>query len=117
MAYNHQDWETVVFKKKKIVDPSTKPYHGPSKSKILDETNDGGKMPTFGDYNNIRSEIQKQRLAQKMSQKDLANKINARPNLINDIESGKEIFHINLLTKIEKALCVKLPRPPSKKLA
>jgi len=44
----------------------------------------------------------------KMSQKDLATKINEKPSVINDYESGRAIPSQQVLAKLERALGVKL---------
>lgn len=52
--------------------------------------------------------IAKVRTEKKMTQKDLATKINEKPNVINDYESGRAIPNQQLLGKLERALGVKL---------
>ena len=41
-------------------------------------------------------------------------KINEKPTVINQYESGKAIPHPQLISRLERALGVKLPRPPKK---
>ncbi|KAM9957491.1 hypothetical protein ACTFIW_011905 [Dictyostelium discoideum] len=52
--------------------------------------------------------IQRARNALKMTQKELAFKINERPGVINEYESGSAIPSQAVLSKLEKALNVKL---------
>lgn len=52
--------------------------------------------------------ISRVRTEKKMSQKDLATKINEKPQIINEYESGKAIPNQQILGKIERALGVKL---------
>ncbi|KAH3673251.1 hypothetical protein WICPIJ_009870 [Wickerhamomyces pijperi] len=52
--------------------------------------------------------IAKARLDKGMTQKDLATKVNEKPNVINDYEGGRAQPNQQLLGKIEKALGVKL---------
>lgn len=52
--------------------------------------------------------ISKVRTEKKLSQKDLATKINEKPQIINEYESGKAIPNQQILGKIERALGVKL---------
>ena len=52
--------------------------------------------------------IQKARNAQKLTQKELATKINEKPSVINEYESGKAIPNNEVLGKLERALGVKL---------
>ena len=52
----------------------------------------------------------------KLSQKDVAQKINEKPSILQDYESGKAIPNPQILGKLERALGVKLrgvccPRP------
>lgn len=43
-----------------------------------------------------------------MSQKDLATKVNEKPSVINDYESGRAVPNQQILAKLERALGVKL---------
>eukprot|EP01132_Coremiostelium_polycephalum_P005041 gene5041-6272_t len=52
--------------------------------------------------------IQRARVALKLTQKDLAVKINERQGVVNDYESGNAIPSQPVLIKLEKALNVKL---------
>ena len=52
--------------------------------------------------------IARVRTEKKMTQKDLATKINEKPTVINDYESGRAIPNQQILGKMEKALGVKL---------
>ena len=49
-----------------------------------------------------------------MTQKDLADAINESIQLINDYESGKAIPGAQILSKLELALGIKLPRNKTK---
>jgi putative transcription factor len=44
----------------------------------------------------------------KLSQKDIAQKVNEKPSVIQDYESGKAIPNPQILGKLERALGVKL---------
>jgi putative transcription factor len=44
----------------------------------------------------------------KMTQKDLATKVNEKPSVINDYESGRAVPNQQVLAKLERALGVKL---------
>ena len=63
----------------------------------------------------LRLAIQQARLAKKMTQKDLALAIMEKPTLINDYEAGRAIPNGNILSKLDRALNVRLPRPAKKK--
>lgn len=52
--------------------------------------------------------IAKARLEKGMTQKDLATKVNEKPNVVNDYESGRAQPNQQLLGKLERALGVKL---------
>ena len=52
--------------------------------------------------------IQKGRSEKKLTQKELATKINEKPAIINEYESGKAIPNNQILGKIERAIGVKL---------
>ncbi|KAG7699147.1 hypothetical protein KL930_002066 [Ogataea haglerorum] len=52
--------------------------------------------------------IQQARQDKKMTQKDLATKVNEKQNVINDYEAGRAIPNQQLLAKLERALGVKL---------
>jgi len=58
--------------------------------------------------------IMQARTAKKMTQKDLATKINEKPQVVGEYESGKAIPNSQLISKIERALGCKLPRPGKK---
>ena len=58
--------------------------------------------------------IMQARTAKKMTQKELATKINEKPQVIGEYESGKAIPNGQLISKIERALGCKLPRPGKK---
>ena len=48
------------------------------------------------------------RLALEMTQKDIAQKVNEKPSVIQDYESGKAIPNPQILGKLERGLKVKL---------
>ncbi|KAG6874322.1 hypothetical protein C0995_001547 [Termitomyces sp. Mi166 len=52
--------------------------------------------------------IQDGRMALKLSQKDLAQKINEKPSVIQDYESGKAVPNTQVLGKLERVLGIKL---------
>ena len=57
---------------------------------------------------NVGKAISKARQEKKLTQKDLATKVNEKPNIINDYEAGRAIPNQQLLAKLERALGVKL---------
>jgi len=52
--------------------------------------------------------IQQGRQAKSMTQKDLATKICEKPQVVNDYESGKAIPNHQIISKMERALGMKL---------
>ncbi|CAK9438800.1 uncharacterized protein LODBEIA_P30240 [Lodderomyces beijingensis] len=57
---------------------------------------------------NVGKAISKARQEKKFTQKDLATKVNEKPNVINDYEAGRAIPDQQVLGKLERALGVKL---------
>ena len=120
MSHPHQDWKPVVFNKKSTVSKknttvnkvsksnvnSNKSYSGTGK-KITDD-NEVKRIPTVGIE--IGKQIQAARCAKKMTQKELAHKMNMQPTIVQQYENGKAIRNNGLLAKFERALGVKLKR-------
>merc|ERR1719413_99315 len=63
---------------------------------------------------NLSKAIQQARMAKKMTQKELATKINEKTQVIGEYENGKAIPNAQIIVKIERALGCKLPRPGKK---
>merc|ERR1712154_660474 len=61
--------------------------------------------------------IMQARTAKKMTQKDLATAINEKPQVIAEYESGKAIPNPQIISKMERKLGCKLPRPGKKPAA
>uniref|UniRef100_A0A6U3TVK3 HTH cro/C1-type domain-containing protein n=1 Tax=Skeletonema marinoi TaxID=267567 RepID=A0A6U3TVK3_9STRA len=61
--------------------------------------------------------IQQARMAKKMTQKDLATRINEKPQVVGEYESGKAVPNGQIIVKMERVLGVKLPRPGKKPAA
>ncbi|CCE86226.1 Piso0_005883 [Millerozyma farinosa CBS 7064] len=57
---------------------------------------------------NVGKTIQRFRQEKKLTQKDLATKINEKPSIINDYEAGRAVPNQQLFGKLERALGVKL---------
>jgi ribosome-binding protein aMBF1 (putative translation factor) len=104
----HQDWKAVVLKpaapqlvnnivvKKKPTDNSS------VKLDENDEVIQIKKVPR-----EISQLITNARIAKKLSRKDLANQLNFKQDIIDDIETGKAIYNGNQIAKIKKHLGVK----------
>jgi putative transcription factor len=97
----YQDWEPVILTK-------------PSKDKPNQSHND---EPVVREMTySIQKAIQQARLACKMSQKELATKLQVQISVINDYENGKAVPNNLFISKIEKALNTKLPRAKKKEI-
>ncbi|KAE8896138.1 hypothetical protein PF005_g22494 [Phytophthora fragariae] len=59
--------------------------------------------------------LMKARMAKKMNQKQLGTLINEKPQVIADYESGRAIPNGQIISKLNRALGVQLPRGPKKK--
>jgi ribosome-binding protein aMBF1 (putative translation factor) len=92
-----QDWEPVVLKKEKkeiVVTPK------------LDKDKVTIKEPSL----DFQKALQQARMANKMSQKDLALKLGMNLNTMVNYEKGKEVPTNLIISKLEKILNTKLPR-------
>ncbi|GKE62043.1 multiprotein-bridging factor 1c, partial [Tanacetum coccineum] len=56
----------------------------------------------------VRQMIQKARIENKMSQAELAKRINERPQVVQEYENGKAVPNQSVLAKMERVLGVKL---------
>ena len=101
-----QDWEPVVLNKSKstsnIISTNKKINTGEEEIKI---------NPTVSLSNSLL--IQKARTQLKLSQKDLAQKLNVDSKIIQGYESGKIVPEVKLMVKLEKILKVKLNKKKS----
>lgn len=98
----HQDWETVVL---------TKPIKVETKLPIQKNPLDQQEIVTpLKISTELKTAIQQARLAQKLSQKDLAAKMAIPHTIINSYENGTAIPNNAFISKLEKVLNTKLPR-------
>ncbi len=116
---DHQDWTPVILSGKK---PVKQPGSGPSydiqnkmndeerakaaKQRALENESETFKIETVP--MSIAQEMMKGRNAMKMTQKELAQKLNLQPAVIASYESGKAIPDPQILQKISKVLGVRL---------
>lgn len=77
-----------------------------SKLAKLDNADEAEKIETVS--LSLSQKIQQGRVAKGMKQKDLATKINVKPQVIGDYESGRAVPDNKILGKIERALGIKL---------
>ena len=95
-----QDWEPVILKKETKEPKDIKNATKEVKDKIkLNE-------PSL----DFQKALQQARLANKMSQKDLALKLGMNLNTMVNYEKGKEVPTNLIISKLEKILNTKLPR-------
>jgi len=104
LKMEHQDWKTVVLRKseKKVDRPRAV---GHKKISNLD-SDDPDAPKTMG--LSAGKQIQSGRCAKKLSQKELAQKINVKPQVISDYESGKAIPNRAILNKLNRVLDIKI---------
>jgi putative transcription factor len=94
-----QDWEPVVLKKKDVT----------NKAPVHNEVAAVREM-SFS----IQKAIQQARLQCKMSQKELAKKLNIDLSIIISYENGKAVPNNAFIARIENILNTKLPRASKK---
>ncbi|KAG8727832.1 multiprotein-bridging factor 1 [Ceratobasidium sp. 428] len=87
---------------------TNKGHAGPDHQKIakLDRDNDVAPPPKI--LPSVGKAMQTARMELKLSQKDVAAKINEKQSVLQDYESGKAIPNPQILGKLERALGVKL---------
>ena len=112
-SFDGQDWKPVVIRGKQNVNNTTQntgKIYVKSKETLLENQIDNDEYVAPKPVFEIRIAIQKARIAKKMNQLQLAQKLSIKPNLINEYESGKTVPDNSTIAKIEKILGTKLPR-------
>ncbi|XP_064649720.1 endothelial differentiation-related factor 1 homolog [Lineus longissimus] len=129
-----QDWDQVTYLRK----PAQKASHLRSQKVVNSALRQGGSVETTkkfsaatnkqhssnkdtarldGETEELHHEtvplsvgraIQQQRGVLKLTQKDLATKVNEKPQVINDYEAGRAIPNQQILSKLERHLGIKL---------
>eukprot|EP01055_Gregarina_sp_Pseudo9_P001727 Gregarina_sp_Pseudo_9__1726@NODE_216_length_3573_cov_22_949349_g201_i0_p5_GENE_NODE_216_length_3573_cov_22_949349_g201_i0NODE_216_length_3573_cov_22_949349_g201_i0_p5_ORF_typecomplete_len144_score19_20HTH_3/PF01381_22/2_4e09MBF1/PF08523_10/1_1e08MBF1/PF08523_10/9_3e02HTH_19/PF12844_7/6_1e07HTH_31/PF13560_6/4e02HTH_31/PF13560_6/1_2e05HTH_37/PF13744_6/9_1e05MqsA_antitoxin/PF15731_5/0_00041HTH_26/PF13443_6/2_4e03HTH_26/PF13443_6/0_074HTH_25/PF13413_6/0_048Phage_CI_repr/PF07022_13/4_1e03Phage_CI_rep len=89
-------------------------HGGPSNAAKID-ADETTKVPRV--TADFAQELQKARMAKKMTQADLAKQINEKPSVVNDYEGGRAIPNGAIITKMQKVLGAKLPRASNKSKA
>lgn len=82
-------------------------------AKKLEEATDVGTIAKVD--KSLSKAIMQARTAKKMTQKDLGTAINEKPQIVAEYESGKAIPNPQIISKLERALGCKLPRPGKSK--
>ena len=118
MTLDHQEWEPVVFKKKQSKTLTNKEiregkFHtrkkideNAQKMNKIDNETETFKLKKIS--KNVSKEIQKARLAKKITQKQLAQAVNVAPKIINEMESGKSQPNEIVKRKIARYLNIKI---------
>ncbi|EPT00215.1 hypothetical protein FOMPIDRAFT_1023976 [Fomitopsis schrenkii] len=98
----------VVATDKKVTAGTNKAHVGTDHQRIakLDRENEVAPPPKI--LPSVGKAIQTARMEKQFSQKDLAQKVNEKPSVIQDYESSKAIPNPQILGKLERALGVKL---------
>lgn len=96
----------VIGTEKKYGSTNTKLNPEGQRLTKLDDTDDVVKTKRVDA--SVGKAISLARLEKKFTQKDLATKVNEKPNVINDYEAGRAVPNQQVLGKIERALGVKL---------
>tara|TARA_E500000178_G_scaffold306339_1_gene318427 strand:- start:7063 stop:7422 length:360 start_codon:yes stop_codon:yes gene_type:complete len=109
---------TIVLRNPKVIKKNAKKtnsYETKSKNQNIDLTHKNRKLDEETENFihekvslSLSKKIQQARLAKGMSQKDLATKINVKPNVIQEYESGKAIPDNKILRLIKKYLNLEL---------
>ena len=98
---DYQDWKPVVLRKMTEHKRAVQRPTGNKKVKNLD-SDDPDAPKTLG--MSAGKQIQQGRCAKKLSQKQLAQQINVRPQVIADYESGKAVPDRAVLNKLNRVL-------------
>ncbi|EMD38661.1 hypothetical protein CERSUDRAFT_48042 [Gelatoporia subvermispora B] len=98
----------VVATDKKITGGSNKAHQGTDHQRIakLDRENEVAPPPKINP--SVGKAMQQARQEKGLSQKDVAQKINEKPSILQDYEAGKAIPNPQILGKLERVLGVKL---------
>ena len=111
MNLEHQDWNVqyVYLNKQTKQNKENKSKQGPypNKENKMDKQIEEGNMKIKKTAAEVGKEIQKKRNELKLSQKDLASKVNVLPKVIMEIENGKAKHNPQLIVKIKRTLQIK----------
>tara|TARA_Y100000816_G_C26061752_1_gene557585 strand:- start:7 stop:333 length:327 start_codon:yes stop_codon:yes gene_type:complete len=102
-----QDWDPVVLNNTKKSNTEKKIVIKENLEDIIEKKN------TVSLSNSLL--IQKSRINKKLSQKDLAQKLNIDSKIIQNYECGKAVPEFNIMIKLEKILGVKLNKKKTQK--
>ena len=100
----HQDWNTIYVNPKKKNNTIEKKQYVKSKEQKMNENEENGKLSHKKMDSDFGKSLQKYRLSQNMTQKDIAQKLNIPVKDINEIESGKMKHNGQLMGKIKRLI-------------
>jgi len=102
----HQDWNTIYVKPKKTnnQDGGKSKQYVKSKEQKMNDAEEEGKLTHKKMDLEFGKTLQKYRLSQNMTQKDIAQKLNIPVKDINEIESGKMKHNGQLMGKIKRLM-------------
>lgn len=125
--HNSQDWEPVVLKKTNTQTQAEKKRSGQISSVRTSEKPNSNQAsvnsrkleqnetPLIATIpHDLKIQIQQARTAKKMTQKELATKLNSQQNLIQNYENGTAVPDGAFLAKMSKVLGVQLKNPKKK---
>jgi len=98
----------VVATEKKISGGSNKAYQGTDHQRIVKLDRENEVAPPAKVAPSVGRAMQSARMEMKLSQKDVAQKINEKPSVLQDYEAGKAVPNPQILAKLERVLAVKL---------
>ena len=114
MDPNKQDWGEVTWSKKptknsinyaeKQIDTVKKPKNMDAMHKLENSEELVHKKVSF----DMKRKIQRARMEKKMTQKQLAQLLQVKPQIVNNYETGKAIPDSNLINKMQRILGTKL---------
>ena len=106
----HQDWKTVILTKSKSSTNKTTPINSNHITKKQREIEGNNVLPPVRMTTDMKTSLQKARMAKKMNQKELAQVLGVQQQIIVSYENGKAIPNNQFISKMEKVLNTKLPR-------
>jgi len=108
---DHQNWDTIYVhldKKKQNTDKQDTrkqdTINSQSKERKLDKKIEEGTMSHQKMSGNFGNQLRSYRLEHKLTQKDLANKINRPVKIITDIENGSAKHNPHIISKLKRLM-------------
>ena len=115
-SYSHQDWNTVTFVKykKPTAKEKSETQRKVEAATQLSKLDNPDYVPPKTNKT-LGKSLQKARTEKKMSQKDLATKINTKAQVVQQWEAGKQNIPGNYISVINKILGINLRQLSKKK--